>query len=105
MGSLLEAALLERCDGNRNILHACVSRSFPTAAYHEPGEPVESQSGGTATATGTLGDKLESIKGAVDALAAAVAAAAAAVHLQVVRLTDLLANTCIHKLYLHCKFQ
>ena len=78
MGSLLEAALLERCDGNRNILHACVSRSFPTSA-HEPGEPVESQSSGTATATGALGNKLESIKGAVDALAAAVAAAAAAV--------------------------
>ena len=95
MGSLLEAALLERCDGNRNILYACVSRSFPTAAHHEPGEPVESQSGGTATATGALGDKLESIKSA-DALAAAVAAAAAAVRLQVVRLTDLLANTCIH---------
>lgn len=71
MGSLLEAALLERCDGNRNILHACVSRSFPTSA-HEPGEPVESQSGTTATATGALGNKLESIKGAVDALAAAV---------------------------------
>ena len=78
MGSLLEAALLERCDGNRNILHACVSKSFPTSA-HEPGEPVESQNGGTATATGALGNKLESIKGAVDALAAAVAAAAAAV--------------------------
>ena len=75
------------------------------AAHHEPDEPVESQSGGTATATGALGDKLESIKGVVDALAAAVAAAAAAVRSQVVRLMDLLANTCIHKLYLHCKFQ
>lgn len=78
MGSLLEAALLERCDGNRNILHACVSRSFPTSA-HEPGEAVESQSSSVSTATGALGNKLESIKGAVDALAAAVAAAAAAV--------------------------
>lgn len=78
MGSLLEAVLLERCDGNRNILHACVSRSFPTSA-HEPGEAVESQGSSVSTATGALGNKLESIKGAVDALAAAVAAAAAAV--------------------------
>ena len=77
MASLLEAALLERCDGNRNILHACVSMSFPTSA-HEPGEVSESQTNG-GTTSGALGNKLESIKGAVDALAAAVAAAAAAV--------------------------
>lgn len=74
---LLETALLERCDGNRNILHACVSRSFPVSA-HEPGEIAESQLSSGA-ANGPLGNKLESIKGAVDALAAAVAAAAAAV--------------------------
>ena len=72
---LLEAALLERCDGNRNIVHACVSRSLPVSA-HEAGE----SSGAGATSSGAaLGSKLESIKGAVDALAAAVAAAAAAV--------------------------
>ena len=77
--SLLQAALLERCDGNRNILHACVSRSFPVSA-HESSEPAESQvSGAAGAANGALGNKLESIKGAVDALAAAVAAAAAAV--------------------------
>lgn len=77
--SLLEPALLERCDGNRNILHACVSRSYPVSA-HELGEAAESQlNKGTVTTNGALGNKLESIKGAVDALAAAVAAAAAAV--------------------------
>ena len=41
---------------------------------HETGESASSSSSGVA-----LGNKLESIKGAVDALAAAVAAAAAAV--------------------------
>ena len=77
--SVLEAALQERCDGNRNIIHACVSRSFPVSA-HEPGETTESQlNSGSSTTNGALGNKLESIKGAVDALAAAVAAAAAAV--------------------------
>lgn len=81
---LLEAALLERCDGNRNIVHACVSRSLPVSA-HEAGE----SSGAGATSSGAaLGSKLESIKGAVDALAAAVAAAAAAV-----RSTDGVATT------------
>lgn len=45
---------------------------------HEPGEIAESQLSSGA-ANGPLGNKLESIKGAVDALAAAVAAAAAAV--------------------------
>ena len=77
--SILEAALQERCDGNRNILHACVSKSFPVSA-HEPGETTESQvNSGAGSNNGALGNKLESIKGAVDALAAAVAAAAAAV--------------------------
>ena len=77
--SLLEPALLERCDGNRTILHACVSRSCPVSA-HELGEAAESQlNNGSVTTNGALGNKLESIKGAVDALAAAVAAAAAAV--------------------------
>ncbi|XP_031552973.1 E3 ubiquitin-protein ligase UBR5-like isoform X3 [Actinia tenebrosa] len=74
--SLLDLALKERCDGNRNILHACVSMCFPTLA-HEPGEATKpSSSGGTGPG---VGSKLESFKGVVDALAAAVAAASAAV--------------------------
>ena len=69
----------DRCDGNRNIIHACVSKSFPVSA-HEPGETTDSQlNSGAGTNNGALGNKLESIKGAVDALAAAVAAAAAVV--------------------------
>lgn len=47
---------------------------------HEPGEATDSQlNSGAGTNNGALGNKLESIKGAVDALAAAVAAAAAVV--------------------------
>lgn len=47
---------------------------------HEPGETTDSQlNSGAGTNNGALGNKLESIKGAVDALAAAVAAAAAVV--------------------------
>lgn len=73
--NLLDLALKERCDGNRNILHACVSMCFPTSA-HEPGEPTKPSTGGTGPG---VGSKLESFKGVVDALAAAVAAASAAV--------------------------
>jgi len=49
---------------------------FPTSA-HEPGEPTKTSSGGGTNPA--VGSKLESFKGVVDALAAAVAAASAAV--------------------------
>ncbi|XP_048590266.1 E3 ubiquitin-protein ligase UBR5-like isoform X2 [Nematostella vectensis] len=42
--SLVESALLERCDGNRNILHTCISMCFPTSA-HEPDTPSSSAAG------------------------------------------------------------
>ena len=50
---------------------------LPTSA-HEPNETPDTQASGSTNSSG-IGTKLESIKGAVDALAAAVAAAAAAV--------------------------
>ena len=72
----VEEVLQERCDGNRNVLHACVSMCLPTSA-HELGETSagsDGASGGGSSGPG-LGNKLDTIKGAVDALAAAVAAA------------------------------
>ena len=73
---MVEATLLERCDGNRNILHASVSMCYPVSA-HDQSNTSDTSKGANSSAG--IGTKLDSIKGAVDALAAAVAAAAAAV--------------------------